>query len=96
MVPLPNQEWIFMQIICPFYTRSTYTKEAVDLFIDHSGQKVKYYGTYQRKFFTQLRIYRYYQVLPTGQKKLFRYCLLFFSAANRSHLNTSLLSYACR
>lgn len=82
-----------MQIIGPFYTRSTYTKEAVDLFIEKNGHKVKYYGFYQRKISNLMNIYRYYFILPTGQKKLYLFCPHFFLAVNRNHWNTFLLFY---
>jgi hypothetical protein len=64
-----------MIIISPFYTRSSYTKEAVDIFIEQAAYKVKYYGFYLRKLFTETKVYRYYHVLPSGQKKLFLLCL---------------------
>ena len=57
-----------MQIIGPFYTRKSYTKEAVDLFIDQYGYKVKNYGTYLRKNFVTINIYRYYKKLQTKKK----------------------------
>ena len=60
-----------MQIIGPFYTRKSYTKEAVDLFIDQYGYKVKNYGTYLRKNFVTINIYRYYKKLQTGKKNFF-------------------------
>jgi len=74
----------FMILICPFYTRKSYTKEAVDLYIVQNDLKVKYYGRYRRKKFIQVDVLRYYKrCSDTGQKKLFHYCLHFFLAENR-------------
>ena len=84
-----------MILISPFYTRSSYAKEAVDIFIEQTGYKVKYYGFYLRKYFMETKVYRYYLILPSGQKKLFLSCLLFFSTANRSLWNTFSAFYAC-
>lgn len=41
MVPLPIKgNGFFMIIISPFHTRSSYTKEAVDIFIEQADYKV--------------------------------------------------------
>ena len=57
-----------MQIIGPFNTRKTYTIEAVNKYIEHLGYKVKHYGAYQRKNFTPVKIYRYYEIVESGKK----------------------------
>ena len=73
-----------MQIISPFHTRKSYTKEAVTSFIEQYGLKVKYYGSYKRKNFIPVDIYRYYDVLSTGQKKLFLFCRRFCLVENKN------------
>jgi hypothetical protein len=51
-----------MQIIGHFYTRKSYAKAAVDLLIGQNDLKVKYYGSYRRKNFIPVKIFRYYEI----------------------------------
>jgi len=67
-----------MIIIGPFYTKKSYTRETVSIYIGKNYSDFKYYGYYERKNFTPLRIYRFYTVLPDGQKKLYPLYPLFF------------------
>ena len=75
-----------MQIISPFYTRKSYTKEAVNLFIDQYGYNVKYF----RKNFIPVNIYRYYEKLQTGKKKLYLFFPHSSSVENKNHWYTFL------
>lgn len=74
----------FMQIIAPFYTKELYTQEAVIQYIEHYYPNFnKYYGTYERKNSTFVRIYRFYKKV-FGQKKLYLFCRLFFLVEKES------------
>jgi len=83
-----------MILIGPFYTRQSYTKEAVNKYMAKINLNVKYYGHYKRKKFIPLCVYRYYEALPTSQKKLYPFYQLFFLTENRNLWNTFLAFYA--
>lgn len=77
-----------MIIISPFYTKKSYTKEAVSTYIGQNYPAFKYYGYYERKNYTPLWVYRFYTVLSNGQKKLYLLSPHFFLCVKGSPFNT--------
>jgi hypothetical protein len=73
-----------MQIIGPYYTKESYTKDAVDTFIGEKYPDFRYYGFYPRKNYTSVNVYRYYKRDARGQKKRYPYCPRFCFHTNRN------------
>lgn len=73
-----------MIIIAPIYTKKSYNMEAVSKFIGQNYPDLKYYGSYDRKDNTSLRIYRYYKRTTGGQKKLYLLSPRLFSLEKES------------